>query len=176
MAASQDRGDEVGENSEPGPHLLPATRHLPSGSSHHQSCNRQPPSLLCLVLPPASPRPHPPRRPQCLRFGARRLFGHLLSSPVLAAAVLGQPCLRPGRGLSWAMWRGSCAHCPSPAGEGLGHPGGAGRGGARGTQARAGTRHTSCHRGTSGMAQPREAGQGPPSCPPANSSCLSGQA
>lgn len=120
--------------------------------------------------------PHPPRRPQCLRFGARRLFGHLLSSPVLAAAVLGQPCLRPGRGLSWAMWRGSCAHCPSPAGEGLGHPGGAGRGGARGTQARAGTRHTSCHRGTSGMAQPREAGQGPPSCPPANSSCLSGQA
>lgn len=45
--------------------------------------------------------PPPPRRPQCLRFGDRRSVGHPLSSPVLAAAALGQPCLRPGRGLSW---------------------------------------------------------------------------
>lgn len=46
----------------------------------------------------------------------------------------------------------------------------------RGTQARAGTRHTSCHRGASGLAQPREAGQGPPSCPPADFSRPSRQA
>ena len=66
--------------------------------------------------------PPPPRRPQCLRFGDRRSFGHPLSSPLqrwgTPAFVLGEDS--PGSGGSRALWRGSCAHCLSPAGEGSG--------------------------------------------------------